>query len=79
VKRPIAASHLSIVRIYSAVESDRSVVASSINVIKTLTISGQLPIVASYLHVKETYAVTWNRTVASNQVSNSELLMKFLD
>jgi hypothetical protein len=58
VKRPIAASHLSIVRIYSAVESDRSVVASSINFIKTLTISGQLPIVASYLHVKETYAVT---------------------
>lgn len=58
VKRPIEANHLSIVRIYSAVESDRSVVASSINFIKTLTISGQLTIVASYLRVNETYAVT---------------------
>ncbi|XLQ11320.1 MAG: hypothetical protein KPI85_07415 [cyanobacterium endosymbiont of Epithemia adnata isolate EadnSB Bon19] len=44
-------------RTYSAVESDRFVVASSINVIRTLTISAQLPIVASYLHVNETYAV----------------------
>lgn len=56
-KRPIEAIDLSIVRTYSAVESARSLVANSINLIKTLTISGQLPIVASYLHVNETYAM----------------------
>ncbi|YAI81711.1 MAG: hypothetical protein ACQJCO_07920 [cyanobacterium endosymbiont of Rhopalodia sterrenbergii] len=76
---PIEASHLDIVKTYSAVESNCPVVTNGIDVIGTLTISNQLPIIASHSQVNETYIVMGNRLVAPNEVGNSELLMEFLD
>ncbi|MGP0129268.1 MAG: hypothetical protein ACTMUB_08420 [cyanobacterium endosymbiont of Rhopalodia musculus] len=72
---PIEASHLNVVRTYGAVGSNCPVLASGMDVIGILTISGQRPIMASHLQVNETHAVMENRPVASNEVDNSELLI----
>ncbi|NJL83181.1 MAG: hypothetical protein HC890_09920 [Chloroflexaceae bacterium] len=78
-QRPVEASHLKIVDTYSSVGSQRPVTASTMEVARTLSISGNRPIAASHLNVSQTYTVMGNRPVASNEIDDPTNLMGYLD
>ncbi|HAA30109.1 MAG TPA: hypothetical protein DCE56_23530 [Cyanobacteria bacterium UBA8553] len=77
--RPIDSANIQVLGTISEMGVRRPIVASSIQVWDTISVSGERPISASALQISETQMIMGNRPIASNYMDGDEDLMGYLD
>lgn len=77
--RPIEPRHLEVFSTYGSMASIRPVMKSHLDIVGSLSISGNRPITASHLNISEALTIMGNRPVASNDIDDPMMLMGYLD
>ena len=77
--RPIDSANIQVLGTVSEMGVHRPVVASTIQVWDTISVSGERPISASGLQISKTQMIMGNRPIASNYMDGNEDLMGYQD